>query len=248
MLPLLMMLPAPCLRIWGAACFMPSITLRSSVAIVASKRSTSRPSMPPVCPGPPALLNRQSMRPNLSTAAPISARIWSSCVTSVWRKMQAAPSFLASASPSGARRPAITIFAPCSTKISAVLSPMPLVAPVMTATLPFSRPMSFSCSCCRNSIDDGRLNHGAELVAQHDAVAVVHLHHVDGDQLLLRIDPEQRSGVARPAVFSDAGPNFEAKAKSQPGRAARSRSRVIDGHEFKRLGAEQSLALELSAI
>src|SRR5436305_1662519 len=43
--------------------------------------------------------------------------------------MQLVPSFFASASPSGARRPAITIFAPSSTKISAVVDPMPLVAP-----------------------------------------------------------------------------------------------------------------------
>src|SRR3954469_194322 len=49
MLPLVMMLPKPCLRIWGLTCFMPSITLRTSVAIAASKRSTSRPSRPPVC-------------------------------------------------------------------------------------------------------------------------------------------------------------------------------------------------------
>ena len=100
--------------------------------------------MPPVCAGPPALLNRQSMRPNLSIAVPISACIWSSWVTSVLRNTQLAPSFLASASPSGARRPAITIFAPSATKISAVRNPMPLVAPVMTAILPFSRPMSLS--------------------------------------------------------------------------------------------------------
>src|SRR5471030_1121854 len=58
--------------------------------------------------------------------------------------MQAAPSLLANASPSGARRPAITILAPSATKTSAVRSPMPLVAPVITATLPSSRPMSFS--------------------------------------------------------------------------------------------------------
>src|SRR5205823_5326326 len=148
MLPLLMMLPEPCFRIWGAACFMPSITLRTSVAIAASKRSTSRPSMPPVCAGPPALLNRQSMRPNFSTESPISAFICSSTVTSVWRKTQVAPSFLASASPSGARRPAITIFAPSATNSSAVCSPMPLVAPVITATFPSSRPTS--SSPCRN--------------------------------------------------------------------------------------------------
>ncbi len=142
MLPLLMMLPEPCFRIWGAACFMPSITLRTSVAIAASKRSTSRLSMPPVCAGPPALLNRQSMRPNFSTETAISAFICSSTVTSVWRKMQFVPSFLASASPSGARRPAITIFAPSATNSSAVCNPMPLVAPVITATLPSSRPIS----------------------------------------------------------------------------------------------------------
>jgi hypothetical protein len=56
--------------------------------------------------------------------------------------MQLAPSFFASASPSAARRPAITIFAPSATNISAVCHPMPLVAPVITATLPSSRPMS----------------------------------------------------------------------------------------------------------
>ena len=137
MLPLLMMLPEPWRRICGAACFMPSITLRTSVAIAASKRATSRPSMPPVCAGPPALLNRQSMRPNFSTAAPISARI---CVfdrdVGLDGRRNRRRAFSASASPSGARRPAMTIFAPSATKTSAVRRPMPLVAPVMTATLP----------------------------------------------------------------------------------------------------------------
>src|ERR1700726_3228340 len=67
---------------------MPSITLRTRVAIAASKRAASSPSMRPVCAGPPALLNRQSIPPNFSTASAISARIWSSTVTSVWRKTQ----------------------------------------------------------------------------------------------------------------------------------------------------------------
>ena len=47
----------------GATCFMPSITERSSVAIAASNPSTGIVSMPPTGAGPPALLNRQSMRP-----------------------------------------------------------------------------------------------------------------------------------------------------------------------------------------
>ena len=98
--------------------------------------------MPPTCAGPPALLNRQSILPNLSTASEISDFICASTATSVCWKMQAAPSFFASASPSGMRRPAMTTFAPSATNISAVRSPMPLVAPVMTATLPSSRPMS----------------------------------------------------------------------------------------------------------
>jgi hypothetical protein len=38
----------------------------------------------------------------------------------------------------------MTIFAPSATKTSAVRKPMPLVAPVMTATLPSSRPISLS--------------------------------------------------------------------------------------------------------
>src|SRR6266404_5251587 len=257
MLPLLMMLPEPWRRIWGAACFMPSITLRTRVAIAASKRATSRPSMPPVCAGPPALLNRQSMRPNFSTAWPISARIWSSTVTSVWRKTQWEPSFLANASPSGARRPAMTILAPSATKTSAVRKPMPLVAPVITATLPSSRPISFSFLRSLNLIDDGRLNHGPELIAQHDAVAVVDLDHIDGDQLLLGVDPEQRAGVARPAVFpersrqrriSDAGADLKSEAESQARRPARPRTDVIGGHEFDRLAAEQPLAREFSAV
>src|SRR5581483_134249 len=123
---------------------MPSITLRTRVAIAASKRATSSPSMPPVCAGPPALLNRQSIFPNFSTASRINACICASSVTSVCRKRQLAPSFFASASPSGTRRPAMTISAPSATKISAVRSPMPLVAPVITATFPSSFPILLS--------------------------------------------------------------------------------------------------------
>lgn len=47
----------------------------------------------------------------------------------------------------GLRRPAITILAPSATKTSAVRNPIPLVAPVITATLPSSLPME--CSCFR---------------------------------------------------------------------------------------------------
>ena len=87
--------------------------------------------------------------------------------TSVWRKMQAAPSRLASASPSGTRRPAITTFRALGDEISAVRIPMPLVAPVITATflpaVPCRLPV-FSDACldtfpaCRNNASRARMD------------------------------------------------------------------------------------------
>src|SRR5215208_2824372 len=53
------------------------------------------------------------------------------------------------------------------------------------------------------SIQDRRLHHGPELVAQHIAVAGLHLGHVDGDQILLRIDEEQRASVTAPPILAD---------------------------------------------
>src|SRR5712675_1793637 len=53
------------------------------------------------------------------------------------------------------------------------------------------------------SIDDRRVHHRPELVAQRNAIGIAHLHHVDGDELLLGIDPEQRAGIAGPAIFAD---------------------------------------------
>src|SRR4051794_36137643 len=73
-------------------------------------------------------------------------------------------------------------------------------------------------------IDDRGLNHGAELIAQHAAAAVVALHHVDRDHLLFGIDQEQRAGIAGPAIFAerarqcgipDTGANLEAQSKTQ---------------------------------
>ena len=57
------------------ACFMPSITERTSVAIAASKPSTGTVSMPPTGAGPPALLNRQSSRPHFETGRRVDHRL-----------------------------------------------------------------------------------------------------------------------------------------------------------------------------
>ena len=58
-----MMLPERCAIMIGAACFMPSITERTSRAMAASKPSTGIAVMLPVGAGPPALLNSASSRP-----------------------------------------------------------------------------------------------------------------------------------------------------------------------------------------
>jgi hypothetical protein len=113
----------------------PSITERSSVAIAASKPSTGIVSMPPTGAGPPALLNRQSMRPCRAIVKSISAFTCASSVTSVRRNAQRAPIEACTARPSASRRPAITTWAPCAANTSAVRRPMPLVAPVTMQTL-----------------------------------------------------------------------------------------------------------------
>src|SRR6478735_2194004 len=76
---------------------------------------------------PAALLTRQSIRPNVSTAACMSASTWSGSRAAV------------SASGS-ARRPATTTAAPSRENSSAMARPMPLPPPVTTATCPSNVP------------------------------------------------------------------------------------------------------------
>ena len=136
--------PAFCRFMMGAACFMPSITERTSSAIAASKPATGTLSMLPVGAGPPALLKRASSRPWRSKVKRITRSQSASLVASACTKIAAAPIRLATASPSGLRRPVNTTLAPSATKSSAVLVPMPLVPPVTIATLPSSIPILVS--------------------------------------------------------------------------------------------------------
>src|SRR3954465_14659484 len=96
-------------------------------------------------------------------------------------------------------------------------------------------------------IDDRRLHHRPEAIAQFDAVGIAHLHHVNGDELLLGIDPEQRAGIARPAVFADrardrriADPltDLEAEAEAQARRPTGPGTGMVGGHEGQRLLAD----------
>ena len=54
----------------------------------------------------------------------------------------------------------------------------------------------------RNSLYNRRLHHGSELVALHDTVIIIDLRQVKSNQLMLRVYPEQRAGVAAPAILS----------------------------------------------
>ncbi len=141
------MLPARAFIITGATCFMPSMTERTSSAIAASKPSTGMLVMLPVGAGPPALLNRQSMRPKASSAVSTTLIQSASSVASACTNSTAWPSRAASASPSARRRPVNTTRAPSSTNASTVRVPMPLVAPVMIPTLSESSAMSFLPPC-----------------------------------------------------------------------------------------------------
>src|ERR687889_2566543 len=89
----------------------------------------------------PALLTRMSILPNSSTA--LSTRSWacSSSVTSHLTATAFPPSWVTlstSSSRRSLRRAPATTAAPSATSARTVASPMPLEAPVTTATLPFN--------------------------------------------------------------------------------------------------------------
>src|SRR5271157_2815960 len=88
----------------------------------------------------PALLTRMSSRPNVSTTASTTSRQRASSVTSCMRVRSA--SGPRAARPCSLRSVAAT-FAPSARNSAAVARPMPDAAPVMSATLPASRPALF---------------------------------------------------------------------------------------------------------
>jgi hypothetical protein len=88
------------------------------------------------------LFTRQSSLLKLVTACAIIASTSDSTLTSVRMKLAAAPSVRANRFAFSSRRPAMTTRAPSATNSSAVRAPMPLVLPVMTATLPSSAPVA----------------------------------------------------------------------------------------------------------
>src|SRR4051794_15642321 len=97
----------------------------------------------------PALLKRTSRPPNRSIAAAYIAWTSPGLVTSACTN---SPSIsAASAAPSSSARSATTTCAPSAANRRALARPMPLAAPVMTATLPSSLPAT-----CPSSLSVGR--------------------------------------------------------------------------------------------
>src|SRR6476659_973826 len=98
--------------------------------------------------------------------------------------------------------------------------------------------------CILPSIDQRGLDHAPELHAQVAGIGLVGLHHIDGIELLLGIDPEGRARRARPAIFADRtwlrrsadrGAHLEAETEAEARRAAGPGSGVVGSHELERL-------------
>ncbi len=106
-------------------------------------------------PTMPALLYKMSSFPKECTARFTAAATWLSLLTSQCIYLeQSVPSSFASVCPASSFTSAITTLAPCATNRRAVACPMPVAAPVITATLPTSRlPKMMTLQIIRRSID-----------------------------------------------------------------------------------------------
>ena len=103
-------------------------------------------------------------------------------------------------------------------------------------------------------LDDGLLDQGPELVAKRDPLGVPNLDHVQRDELLLGIDPEQGPGIAGPPILAhrardscDAGiAPPEPGPKPSPWPAGKSAEVV--GHELDGLLSEGRTPFHFAAI
>src|ERR1700733_3888719 len=134
----------------------------------------------------PALLTRTSIRPKAETAAAMPDSTSDSLVTSIATAMMRWPdpsSCSAVACAAVAFRSAITTLAPAAANVRAISLPMPLAAPVTTATL--------SLSCIR-------LAPYRSWVWQRDSIPPV-LREIEGHAALEVVRPGERLGMAQGA-------------------------------------------------
>ena len=141
-LAVLRMLPERCRFMTGAACLMPRKTPLSSTSNVMSYSSTLVLSIGPSAPPKPALLKRQSSRPQRATAVSTAASTSVSSVTLTCANAPSAPSSRASSCPLSSCMSAITTRAPSTANRRTVAAPIPLAPPVTSATLPSSFPIT----------------------------------------------------------------------------------------------------------
>ena len=137
----LMIEPPPRRAARGSAYLMPRKTPRRFTATRRSNRSSSVSSSGWCGALKPALLNTTSSRPNASTAAANIACTSAACETSACTAIASLP-ISAAADSSCPLTSAQTTLAPSSANSSAEARPMPDPAPVTTATLPVSFPMT----------------------------------------------------------------------------------------------------------
>src|SRR5215831_3737614 len=149
----------------------------------------------------PALLTRTSIAPNALTTLAMPASTWASLATSMATPMARLPlasSSRAVASAAFWSRSAIAIFAPSRAKTRAISLPMPLAAPVTTATLSLSRMwISFACRLASrqvvvNDLAEIEGDVGDDMCAGHD---------LEHRQL-----GERRQGVREQGEFGRPGP------------------------------------------
>src|SRR5580700_506421 len=133
--------PPPALVIGSITAFMPS---QQPTAFTSSTRRKSASGMSAIGANVrmPALFTSTSGGPNASVASATAAAQSASLVTSWWRYLQdSSPSWPATNAPLSSSTSPKTTRAPSATKCRTWDLPMPLAPPVISATLPSSRPM-----------------------------------------------------------------------------------------------------------
>src|SRR5919201_3192681 len=169
--PMLTITPRPCRRIWGSTAWMQragASRLTATICCITLSRASME--LPPPTP---ALLTSTSIRPYasivLSTSRSTSARSLTSVGTArarpPCRTISSASAWIRSA-----RRAASTTAAPWRASSRAVAAPIPLDAPVTTATLPrISRPRAICLSHPEHAVArraDGSIEAGRDGQAQ----------------------------------------------------------------------------------
>ena len=131
----------------GIWCLAPRKALVRLMAMVSVQPCADTPVVGPISPKVPALLNAMSSPPNRSVASATSDAASSSERTSPASATATPPAASISATTlasSASRRAASTTLAPSWANSLAVARPIPVLAPVTIATLPFKRCMSKS--------------------------------------------------------------------------------------------------------